>query len=67
MEVVQNHIGLSILELEEEHGSLRAAAKAIDIDQAYLFRLKYGEKINPSDEVLEKLKLGKVTTYYRIR
>ena len=52
-----------ILELEDRHGGLRAAARAIGIDQAYLARLRDGEKINPSDKTLKKLKLKKVVTY----
>lgn len=59
-------IELSIEAAEEEHGSLRAAAKALGIDAGYLSRLKTGEKVNPSDEVLSALGLERVT-YFRAR
>lgn len=57
-------VALSIEAAEEEHGSLRAAAKALGIDPGYLSRLKSGEKINPSAEVLKVLGLERIT-YYR--
>ena len=56
-----------IIELIDEYGSLRKVGKALDIDYAYLFRLKYGEKVNPSEKVLKKLKLKKVIKYERIK
>lgn len=37
------------------HGSVRAVGKALDIDHAYLHRLRNGQKVNPSDEILRKL------------
>jgi hypothetical protein len=54
---------LSIEAAEEEHGSLRSAAKALGIDPGYLSRLKNGEKTNPSDEVLAALGLERVVLY----
>lgn len=54
-----------ILELTLRHGSLRAAARAIDIDPAYLLRLRRGEKTAPSPIVLRKLGLRRVTKYER--
>ena len=56
-----------IEELVREHGSFRAASKAVDISFPYLCRLKCGYKGNPSDEVLRKLGLERhiVTTYTR--
>ena len=50
-------------ELCEKHGSLRKAAKAVDVDFGYLSGLRSGEKNNPSDNTLEKLGLKKVVTY----
>ncbi len=57
-------IAMSIEAAEEEHGSLRAAAKALGIDHGYLYRLKSGEKINPGADVLKALGLERIT-YYR--
>ena len=57
-------IAMSIEAAEEEHGSLRAAAKALGIDPGYLSRLKSGEKINPSAEILKALGLERIT-YFR--
>lgn len=48
---------------EEKHGSLRAAARALGIDAGYLSRLKKGEKVNPSEEVLAALGLERMTMY----
>lgn len=41
------------------------AARAIDIDPAYLLRLRRGEKTAPSPIVLRKLGLRRVTKYER--
>ena len=49
------------------HGSLRAAARALDIDPGYLFRLLTGEKKNPSRATLTKLGLLRVETYQRLK
>jgi len=40
-----------------EHGSFRAAGRALQIDHAYLHRLANGIKRNPSDQILKKLDL----------
>ena len=50
-------------ELCEKHGSLRKAAKAVDVDFGYLSGLRSGTKTNPSYNTLEKLGLKKVVTY----
>jgi hypothetical protein len=55
-----------VKELIDQHGSIRAAARVLEIDHAYLFRLGSGEKINPSDELLRKMRLRAVTIYERI-
>ena len=49
-----------IIELERQHGSLRAAARVLQIDPAYLLRLRDGQKTNPGATVLRRLKLKKV-------
>jgi hypothetical protein len=46
-----------VLELTGRYQGLRAAARALDIDPGYLHRLKAGEKINPGQEILDKLGL----------
>ena len=46
----------------DQHGSLRAASRALQIDAAYLCRLKSGQKV-PSDKVLKKLGLYKLVRY----
>lgn len=48
-------------------GSLREASAQIEIDFAYLSRLKSGKKTNPSDEVLRKLGLRRVVSYEPIQ
>ena len=50
-------------ELCEKHGSLRKAAKAVDVDFGYLSGLRSGEKNNPSEKIISKLGLKKVVTY----
>lgn len=52
-------------ELVRQHGSLRAAARAIRVDAGYLSRLDSGEKTNPSATVLRRLGLRVVVTYER--
>ena len=51
--------------LIKKHGSLRAAARAINEDHGYLSRLKNGRKTEPSDAVLAKLGLERVTRIKR--
>jgi hypothetical protein len=52
-----------IEQLIKQHGSLRAAGRAIKVDPAYLLRLHAGTKTEPSDKVLRKLGLRRVVTY----
>lgn len=52
-----------IQNLAKQHGSLRAAARVLDIDHAYLSRLQDGLKLEPSDAVLRKLGLKRVVFY----
>ena len=46
----------------KQHAGLRAAARALQIDAAYLCRVKHGEK-GPSDKLLRKLGLRRVVTF----
>ena len=52
-----------INQLEAQHGSLRAAARATRIDHGYLCRLKKGTKREPSTATLRKLGLVRVVSY----
>ena len=58
-----NRLRERIEELIARHGSLRAAGRVLQIDPAYLSRLRSGEKNDPSDEVVRKLGLRRVVTY----
>jgi hypothetical protein len=49
--------------LIRQHRGLRKAARALELDPAYLHRLKTGEKTNPSKAVLRKLGVCAVVTY----
>ena len=49
-----------IEELSVQHGSLRAAARVLQIDVSYLSKLKDGSKTNPSAKVLKKLGLRRI-------
>lgn len=53
----------AIGQLIHRHGSLRAAARVMEISPAYLSRLFSGEKKDPSDAILRKLGLRRVITY----
>lgn len=54
-----------VKELAEHHGSIRAAARVLMVDHAYLYRLSTGEKDDPGDDLLRKLKLRRVVAYVR--
>lgn len=58
-------IAQRINELVAEHGSLVKAARHLDMDVAYLSRLRSGIKDAPSDETLARLGLAKRVTYTR--
>lgn len=53
--------------LIDKHGSHRAAARVLRVDDAYLWRLYVGEKCNPSNKMLRKLGLRRITTYELVR
>ncbi len=65
----RHHKGMSmtlhdrIAEIEERCGGLRKAARVLEIDPAYLYRLKTGKKKNPSLLILRKLGLKREIVY----
>lgn len=59
----QVSIEMRVDQLCGQHGGIRAAARVLKIDHAYLYRLWVGEKANPSKAVLRKLGLRKVVRY----
>ena len=60
-------LAVRISELEQQHGSLRAAAKVLGCDAGYLSRLRSGEKENPSAILLKRIGLRRVISYERIK
>lgn len=62
-EAVSTTLQHRITVLESQHGSLRAAARVLQCDPGYLLRLRDGEKDNPSDKLLRRMGLKRVTTY----
>lgn len=56
-----------IEELATQHGSLRAAARAIQVDVGYLSRLASGEKARPLKDTLRRLGLRRVVSYERVK
>lgn len=54
-----------IAELIEQHGSLRAAARVLMVDPGYLSRLASGEKDDPGEDLLRRMKLRRVVAYER--
>jgi hypothetical protein len=59
-------LATAVLIIELRHGGLRQAARATGVDVAYLKRLRDGEKENPSESTLKKLRLKKVISYVEI-
>lgn len=51
-------------ELCKTHGSLRKAAKAVDVDFGYLSGLRSGDKTSPSETILTKLGLKRRCIMY---
>lgn len=51
-----------LAELVDQHGSIRAAARVLQVDHAYLHCLLFGKKSNPSETLLRKLGLRRVVT-----
>lgn len=54
-----------IAELVAQHGGVRPAARVLEVDHGYVYRLLSGEKNDPGDKLLRKLKLRRVVTYER--
>jgi hypothetical protein len=54
-----------IAELVAQHGGVRPAARVLEVDQGYVYRLLSGEKSDPGDKLLRKLRLRRVVTYER--
>lgn len=54
-----------IHELSDQHGSLRAAARVLEVDVGYLSRLASGEKDDPGETLLRRMGLRRVVTYER--
>jgi hypothetical protein len=52
-----------VAQLVEQHGSLRAAGRAVQIDPGYLHRLACGDKARPGKLILKRLGLREVRTY----
>lgn len=52
-----------IAQLVAKHGSLRAVARATEIDVGYLSRLCSGEKASPKSDTLHRLGLRRVVSY----
>ncbi len=61
---MQTSIPNQITKLCKIYGNVSKLSAALDIDRTYLHRLHKGDKIEPSEEVLKKLGLIKVVTYY---
>ena len=60
---MQMNLSGRIQQLAKQHGSLRAAARVLEIDHGYLSRLQNGVKTEPSDDVLRKLGVKRVVSY----
>lgn len=52
-----------IAQLVAKHGSLRAVARATEIDVGYLSRLCSGEKASPKSDTLRRLGLRRVVSF----
>jgi len=52
-----------ILALIEQHGGVRKAARAVQVDPGYFVKLRDGKQTEPSDVTLRRLGLRKMVTY----
>ncbi len=59
-------LGARVRELELQYKGIRAAARALSCDAAYLLRLRNGDKCNPGSDMLRKLGIKRVVTYVRV-
>ncbi len=55
-----------VSEVIAQYGGVRPAARALDIDAAYLTRLRDGYKNHPSAAILKKLKMKKCVSYVKV-
>lgn len=53
-------------ELVAHFGGIRVAARVLDINHAYFFRILSGEKKNPSQKILRRMGLKDEVQYKRI-
>lgn len=58
-----NLLRVRIFELVEKHGSYRATARVLGVEQSYLWRLARGEKKVADDNLCKRLGLKKVVVY----
>lgn len=56
-----------INELVEQHGSLRATARVLQVDVGYLSRLRSGEKDDPAEILLRRMGLSRIVSYNRTK
>lgn len=54
-----------VRELIARHGGVRPAARVLKVSAAYVSRLARGEKIWPSDRLLQKLGVARIVAYVR--
>lgn len=59
---MRNLLRRRINDMAEHHGSLRKAARVLQIDHVYLWRLLNGQKDNPGNTLLRKLGIRRVVT-----
>lgn len=68
MRKTDNALTRRIAALVLRHGSVRAAARVLGVDHAYLYRLMMGYKCNPSERLLRKLGVRRVVAVtYEVR
>ena len=56
-----------VAELIAQHGSLRAAARVLQVEPGYLSRLANGDKVNPGKLILGRMGIRRVVMYERAR
>lgn len=52
-----------VMRAAHDAGGIRALSRQTGIGAGYLSRMSRGEKINPSDDVLEALRITRVVSY----
>lgn len=61
-----NELTAAIDRAIEKHGSLRKAAKVLEVDFAYLWRLQTGRKSNPGAELSRKLGIAREVSFRKV-